>query len=330
MELLDRLSLRTKFALAVALFSALVTASLATLYLQRSAQEARQSFIAGQELFALAFSDGAARYVEGNRLDELGVLARTTVLGNYLYAQVVRDDQVLVEEKAPRAEGASLSLIAEPPKSQATVEQLPSGQRYLDIVRSFSISGSTGGSSTAPAVQQGYVRIGVALAPLDAQLSSESLTIWGLGASLVLVIYLLAWAAARLLFGNVTTTVAPAQREVVLNPPTIPAPAAADSVVAPQSVGDLTIDDATKRVTVRGKLTELSPKEYDVLKLLASKRGRVFSSDDILAAVWTGRDFASAQDVKQYIYFLRQKLEEDPEHPKLILTVRGFGYKLAD
>lgn len=326
MESLGRLSLRAKFALAVALFSALVTASLATLYLQRSAQEARQNFIAGQELFALAFSDGAARYVADNRLNELGVLARTTVLGNYLYAQVVRGGQVLVEEKAPRAEAAALPLMAEPPKSQAAVHQLPSGQRYLDIVRSFSVSASSGSSSPAPAAQQGYVRIGVALAPLDAQLSSQMLTISGLAAALVLFIFLFAWAAAGLLFGNATTTVAQAQGGAALDLPTTPAA----SVVQPLAPGALSIDDATKRVTVRGESVELSPKEYEVLKLLASARGRVFSSDDILAQVWIGRDFASAQDVKQYIYFLRQKLEEDPEHPKLILTVRGFGYKLTD
>jgi hypothetical protein len=327
---LGRLSLKTKFALTVALFSALVTASLATLYLQRSAQEARESFIVDQKLFAQVFSDGAARYVESNRLDELGVLARTTVLGNYLYAQVARGGQVLVEEKAPRAEGTSLPLIAQPPKSQAVVEQLPSGQRYLDIVRSFSISAGSGSPSAAEAVEQGYVRIGVALAPLDAQLGSQMLTILGLGAGLVLFIFLLAWVAARLLFGSGTTTVIQAKGEVALGSVTVPAPVATDGVVGQPVSGDLSIDDATKRVTVRGGSVELSPKEYEVLKLLASGRGRVFSSDDILAHVWTGRDFASAQDVKQYIYFLRQKLEEDPEHPKLILTVRGFGYKLAE
>jgi len=93
-------------------------------------------------------------------------------------------------------------------------------------------------------------------------------------------------------------------------------------------VGDLLLDDTAKRVSLRGEPVELSPKEYELLKLLASEPGRVFSNEEILEKIWAGREFASQQDVKQYIYFLRRKLEEDPENPKIIITVRGFGYKL--
>jgi len=47
-----------------------------------------------------------------------------------------------------------------------------------------------------------------------------------------------------------------------------------------------------------------------------------------LRNIWAEHSFASAQDVKQYIYFLRRKLEEDPKKPAIITTVRGFGYKV--
>ena len=102
--------------------------------------------------------------------------------------------------------------------------------------------------------------------------------------------------------------------------------------VAPGPVidlGELQIDDERKEVRVRGEPVELSPKEYDLLKLLASRPGKVFSHREILAKIWVGSSFASSEDVKKYIYLLRNKIEADPEHPELIVTVRGFGYKLA-
>ena len=94
-------------------------------------------------------------------------------------------------------------------------------------------------------------------------------------------------------------------------------------------LGELLIDDERKEVRVRGEPVELSPKEYDLLRLLASRPGKVFSHQEILAKIWAGSSFASSEDVKKYIYLLRNKIEENPEEPKLVLTVRGFGYKLA-
>lgn len=94
--------------------------------------------------------------------------------------------------------------------------------------------------------------------------------------------------------------------------------------------GPLVIDDEAKEVRLAGKVVNLSPKEYDLLKLLASRPGRVFSNAEILQAVWPDRaDEGTSEDVKKYIYFLRGKIEADPENPRLIQTVRGFGYKLS-
>ncbi len=94
-------------------------------------------------------------------------------------------------------------------------------------------------------------------------------------------------------------------------------------------VGALEIDDAEKRVRLGGKEIALSPKEYELLKLLASQPGRVFSDEEIIRHVWPEGSLASATDVKRYIYLVRHKIEEDPKNPKFILTVPGFGYKLA-
>jgi DNA-binding response OmpR family regulator len=93
--------------------------------------------------------------------------------------------------------------------------------------------------------------------------------------------------------------------------------------------GQLEIDDERKEVRLHGERIELSPKEYDLLKLLTSKPGRVFSHREIIDSIWSDSQFASSEDVKKYIYLLRNKIEDDPDDPKFILTVRGFGYKLG-
>jgi len=91
---------------------------------------------------------------------------------------------------------------------------------------------------------------------------------------------------------------------------------------------DLRIDDIRKEVRVSGRRVTLSPKEYELLKLLHSSPGRVFSSGEIRRRLWP-HGHATVQDVQKYIYLLRKKLEEDPKDPRLIVTVRGFGYRIA-
>jgi len=98
---------------------------------------------------------------------------------------------------------------------------------------------------------------------------------------------------------------------------------------------ELTIDDLRKQVRIAGRTISLSPKEYQLLKLLASSPGRVFTNAEILKELWPQkpdpeeRTYADAQDVQKYVYLLRKKLEIDPQQPDLVLTVRGFGYRLG-
>lgn len=94
-------------------------------------------------------------------------------------------------------------------------------------------------------------------------------------------------------------------------------------------VGELEINDSIKQVTLKDRIISLSPKEYELLKLLASQPGRVFSHQEIIAEVWQNKPFITSSDVTKYIYLLREKLEENPDNPQYIVTVRGFGYKLA-
>jgi DNA-binding response OmpR family regulator len=95
------------------------------------------------------------------------------------------------------------------------------------------------------------------------------------------------------------------------------------------STGELLLDNERKEVIVRGQPVALSPREFELLRVLASRPGKVFSSGEILAAVWPDREGAASEDVKKYVHMLRAKIERDPASPKIIVTARGFGYRFA-
>jgi DNA-binding response OmpR family regulator len=93
-------------------------------------------------------------------------------------------------------------------------------------------------------------------------------------------------------------------------------------------VGRIRIDDRSKTVTVGDVRLALSPKEYSLLKLLASEPGRVFSSDEIIAQLWPDSHRAAASDVKQYVHLLRGKLDKTHQLRDPIENIKGFGYRL--
>jgi len=89
----------------------------------------------------------------------------------------------------------------------------------------------------------------------------------------------------------------------------------------------LHIDFATRVVKLRGEPLRLSPKEYNLLRTLTESAGQVVTQRRLLAAGW-GRSEADPQYLRVYMGMLRQKLEENPSEPKLILTEPGVGYRL--
>lgn len=91
--------------------------------------------------------------------------------------------------------------------------------------------------------------------------------------------------------------------------------------------GDLTVDLVRRLVTVRGQEVKLTPREYDVLRLLVAHAGKVLTHKMILREVWGGE--TDVQYLRIYIRTLRQKLEANPEQPALILTEQGVGYRLT-
>ncbi len=74
---------------------------------------------------------------------------------------------------------------------------------------------------------------------------------------------------------------------------------------------------------------ELNPKEFELLALLLRNRGQVISREQILREVWGHDFFGNDRTVDVHIRWIRQKLEADPEKPRYLITVRGYGYKFS-
>ncbi|MGQ9468162.1 MAG: response regulator [Anaerolineae bacterium] len=93
--------------------------------------------------------------------------------------------------------------------------------------------------------------------------------------------------------------------------------------------GKLVINRDRGRVFLRGKEVPLSPLEYNLLLFLAERAGHVLPPEAIYQAVWGPNGDADLRQVKWYIWRLRQKIEDDPSHPRFICTERGRGYYFA-
>ena len=90
------------------------------------------------------------------------------------------------------------------------------------------------------------------------------------------------------------------------------------------------IDPARRRVTVSGSPVELTAQEFQLLHLLLSNAGIVYSREALLRKVWKDDTFVTVRSVDTLVKRLRRKIEDDPAEPSVILTVWGAGYKAAD
>lgn len=95
----------------------------------------------------------------------------------------------------------------------------------------------------------------------------------------------------------------------------------------PIEIGEIVIDIKGHRVTRNGEEVSLTRKEFELLKYLATSPGTVFSREKLLRDVWQHRDVVDTRLVNVHVQRLRSKIERDPEHPEVILSVRGVGYK---
>ncbi|PWE54292.1 DNA-binding response regulator [Metarhizobium album] len=92
--------------------------------------------------------------------------------------------------------------------------------------------------------------------------------------------------------------------------------------------GDLSVDLVRRIVKVEGKEVKLSPKEYDILRVLVQHAGKVLTHRFLLEQVWDG--LTDVQYLRVYVRQLRQKIEKAPDQPRYILTETGVGYRLQD
>jgi two-component system KDP operon response regulator KdpE len=95
-------------------------------------------------------------------------------------------------------------------------------------------------------------------------------------------------------------------------------------------VGSVRVDFARRQVLRGGEEVSLTPTEYDLLKVLLTHQGKILTRQMLLRTVWGTEAETKVHSLHVYVASLRQKIEEDPLHPRCILTVPGVGYRLSD
>lgn len=99
--------------------------------------------------------------------------------------------------------------------------------------------------------------------------------------------------------------------------------------IAPEvlRVGDLEIDASSMTVQVQGRAVLTTVREFRLLEYLATHVGRVLTRDQLLDAVWRETPFVTPRSIDVYVRRLREKIENDPRHPRYLRTLRGIGYR---
>jgi len=96
------------------------------------------------------------------------------------------------------------------------------------------------------------------------------------------------------------------------------------------SLDGLVIDLGRRSVEVRSRDVQLTYVEFELLRILASHPGRVYSRRMLLESLWGGADYREPRTIDVHVRHLREKLELNPAEPEYILTVRGVGYRFRD
>ena len=104
----------------------------------------------------------------------------------------------------------------------------------------------------------------------------------------------------------------------------------APTLMHPVTIGDLTIDPRRYEVTVHGKAVCLTPKEFQIVALMADNPGKVFTREDLIDSIW-GSDYRDGSiSIPAYVRRIREKIEDDPSNPRYLQTVWRFGYRLGE
>ncbi len=96
------------------------------------------------------------------------------------------------------------------------------------------------------------------------------------------------------------------------------------------SVGPVTVDRSHREATAYGEQVKLTFSEFELLAQLMSEPGRLFNRQELLRAIWGDSAYRDPRAIDVHIRHLREKIEQKPEEPRLILTVRGAGYRFQE
>ena len=260
------------------------------------------------ELMAATYARVAGRWWVRENIEMMVEAARLMVVGSALFAQVVVGDELLLDQRDVSLADELLPAQEEPiPSGGSVVGRTFGGSRYLDVIAPIPVSGLD-----SPI---GHVRIGFDLAFVGRQAHARA---WGTAG--VVAACDVAWIAAVVAW-------------LVLRRRRQEGVAGGDRDPKHGGVlvrGGLRIDPVSKTVTLRGKPVDLTPKQFELLRLLAEVPDRVLSDDAILRAVWPESTYADSRDVKQCVYTLRRRLGPVVESPSdVVVNVKGYGYRLV-
>jgi DNA-binding response OmpR family regulator len=93
--------------------------------------------------------------------------------------------------------------------------------------------------------------------------------------------------------------------------------------------GRVVVDVAARQVVVEGTLVEMTAREFDLLVCFVSQPNRVLSREHLMSAVWGPSHHGTVRTIDNFVLRLRDKLEDDPDHPRFFETVRGIGYRFT-
>jgi DNA-binding response OmpR family regulator len=96
------------------------------------------------------------------------------------------------------------------------------------------------------------------------------------------------------------------------------------------SVGPLVLDRSRRELTVDGRMANLTFSEFELMEALMSRPGQLHTRQELLRAIWGDSAYRDPRGIDVHIRHLREKLEAKPEEPRLLLTVRGLGYRLNE
>jgi DNA-binding response OmpR family regulator len=325
--MIDAMGVRAKFVLMVSLLITAIILILGGFQWYRYAQDLESQFIRESISNANVLADLLRRYIQESPYD-VAQLQEVLMMEGKFYAEIVKDEKLLFVS----GDNSLIRDSAEPKQFSERLwlekKFLPNGTPYLDIKRVLDLVTDNESKKTT---KTSYLRLGYSMAQLSGQINAQLWQNVWIGLVILCIVSLSVYFLAKAWFDE------PKQETTLTN--TMNSGNEAKKNLEETSrmpaegvllrVGLLEINEKNKQVRRAGQLVTISPREFSLLRLLASDPERVFSNEEILRQAWGENSYMTSEDVKKYVYQLRQKLESDPENPKLIITIRGFGYKIS-